>query len=234
MSSGLIDGLVRSSCSVTCSRLVARDMLRDDGARMMQLTIGGRMTADGQDMINNVGEKARSNAIAQHKLKMQILAEQKLALKQQESKEEKHNEKGLLFSARLSFPFPHATTLHSSLSLNHLRRVHSLLYPLRLPGFCSWLILRGVLWGGRGSKGGRVGNRAQEDGLQRRGHHFKGFSRPRDEEVSSYPCACPCLLCLWLYRSLPTDEDILYRASAPPATGLVYEQSAHLVYSAAR
>jgi hypothetical protein len=85
--------------------LVARDTLREDGARMMQLTLGGRMTAVGQDMINNVGEKARSNAIAQHKLKMQLLAEQKRALKKQESKEETHNEKGLLFSARLSCPF---------------------------------------------------------------------------------------------------------------------------------
>lgn len=83
----------------------------------MQLTLGGRVAAGGQDMINNVGEKARSNAIAQHKLKMQLLAEQKLALKKQESKEEKHNEKGLPFSARLSCPLP--------LSLEHLRRVHS-------------------------------------------------------------------------------------------------------------
>ena len=83
----------------------------------VQLTLGGRVAAGGQDMINNVGEKARSNAIAQHKLKMQLLAEQKLALKKQESKEEKHNEKGLPFSVRLSCPLP--------LSLEHLRRVHS-------------------------------------------------------------------------------------------------------------
>ena len=47
------------------------------------------------DMINNVGHRARSNAIAQHKLKMQLLAEQKLMLKHEETKEEKHNEKGI-------------------------------------------------------------------------------------------------------------------------------------------
>ena len=45
------------------------------------------------DMINNVGHRARSNAIAQHKLKMQLLAEQKLMLKHEETKEEKHNKK---------------------------------------------------------------------------------------------------------------------------------------------
>ena len=42
------------------------------------------------DMINNVGHRARSNAIAQHKLKMQLLAEQKVTI---EKKEEKHNAK---------------------------------------------------------------------------------------------------------------------------------------------
>jgi hypothetical protein len=115
---------------------VARDTLREDGARMMQLTLDGRMTAGGQDMINNVGEKARSNAIAQHKLKMQLLAEQKLALRKQESKEEKHNEKGLLFSARLSCPLPHANLVYSQ---QHLRRVHSLLYSRRMSGCCSLL-----------------------------------------------------------------------------------------------
>ena len=39
-----------------------------------------------QDMINNVGHRARSNAIAQHKLKMQLLAQQKVDLKNEESK----------------------------------------------------------------------------------------------------------------------------------------------------
>ena len=48
------------------------------------------------DMISKVGHRASSNAIAQHKLKMQLLAQQKLMLKKEETKEEKHNEKGLV------------------------------------------------------------------------------------------------------------------------------------------
>jgi len=49
-------------------------------------------------MINNVGHRARSNAIAQHKLKMQLLAQQKVDLRKEESevdlrKEESEEEK---------------------------------------------------------------------------------------------------------------------------------------------
>lgn len=45
-------------------------------------------------MISKVGHRASSNAIAQHKLKMQLLAQQKLMLKKEASKEEKRNAKG--------------------------------------------------------------------------------------------------------------------------------------------
>jgi hypothetical protein len=45
------------------------------------------------DMINSIGHRADSNAIAQHKLKMQLLAQQKVQVEKEEKKEETDEEK---------------------------------------------------------------------------------------------------------------------------------------------